>query len=171
MGVGADCNTFVCYCRAEGYSPGVQFLHPLSSVARVLHGACAHMRRHGSHHSAARLCGFLHTVFPGRLGITLEPPPTILDSGIPDWDNYPPSDSFGNLYLIDVDLAVAVCLRGYGRKGRKIRLRALAPEGIAYEGTCEDFLAEAKDDDDRSRREKGLPLLKTPNVLNGKRIY
>jgi len=171
MGSGADHNTFVCYCRGEGYSPGVQFLNPLSSVARVLQGACAHMRRHASHHSAARLCGFLHTLFPGRLGIVLEPPPAILESGIPDWKNYPPSDVFGDLYLIDVDIAVAVCLRGYARKGRLIRLRTLEPEGISYGGTCEKYLAEAKKEHDQLRRKEGLPLLTTPNVLKGKELY
>jgi hypothetical protein len=109
-------------------------------------------------------------VFPGRLGFYIEPPPRILESGIPEWEKYP-SDNYGDLYLIDVDIAVAVCLRGYRRRGRLIHLRMLEPEGICYGTTREEYMAEAKENDDRYRREKGLPLLKTPNVLNGRKVY
>ena len=169
MGIGGDRSTFVCYCRGEGYSPGVYVWHPIP-VARILQDACFRMRRHGAAHSAARLCGFLNTVFPGYLGISLDPPPRILETGIPDWENYP-ADSSGNLYLIDVDIAVAVCLRGYRRKGRIIRLRAMASEGISYGTTCEKYMAEEKERNDRYRRTRGLPALKTPNVLSGKKVY
>ena len=169
MGIGGDRSAFVCYCRGEGYSPGVYVWHPIP-VARILQDACFRMRRHGAAHSAARLCGFLNTVFPGYLGISLDPPPRILETGIPDWENYP-SDNFADLFLIDVDIAVAVCLRGYGRKGRRIHLRMITAEGISYGTTCEAYMAEAKEEDDKYRRSKGMPILKTPNVLNGTKVY
>ena len=46
-----------------------------------------------------------------------------------------------------------------------------ASNPITANTTCEEYMAHLKEETDKYRRSKGLPVLKIPEVQDGKKVY